>query len=97
MNSTECEEFIYVVRQRARQAEKGSDNAWIVELVSSSLMGDAMRWYVTLSDEVQNDWSKLRKALLANYASSEPEIAGPFTTTGPELRWVFVRTGPTTV
>ncbi|KIO32055.1 hypothetical protein M407DRAFT_118808 [Tulasnella calospora MUT 4182] len=53
---------------------------------SSYLIGDALYWYEGLEEDVQNDWSRLRPALLARFgrsgppptaASSTPVISAP--------------------
>lgn len=75
---TECEVFVHAVRNQARAAGKSRDNDWIVDFVAACLLGDALHWYEKLDPEVQNDWNRLRKAILswrtADKCDSEGEL-----------------------
>ncbi|KAG8894843.1 hypothetical protein FRB99_000952, partial [Tulasnella sp. 403] len=66
-NDSECEDFVEAVRRFAFDQGKQHDNQWIVDLVHKSLVGDALRWHVTLPQEVQNDWYLLQQALMAQF------------------------------
>ncbi|KAG8974638.1 hypothetical protein FRC05_007115, partial [Tulasnella sp. 425] len=46
---------------------KHLDNEWIAFLASSYFVGDAFYWYEELDDDVKNDWSRLRPALVARF------------------------------
>jgi len=63
----ECEEFIRAVRLRVRSESRTDDNDWIVQFVSTCFARNALRWYITLDHDVQNDWDRLQKALLDKY------------------------------
>ncbi|KIO32057.1 hypothetical protein M407DRAFT_118835 [Tulasnella calospora MUT 4182] len=59
---------------------------------SSYLIGDALYWYEGLDEDVQNDWSRLRPALLARFGRS-----GPPPTTASSIPVISVPPPPTTV
>ncbi|KAG8950782.1 hypothetical protein FRC04_007202, partial [Tulasnella sp. 424] len=63
----ECEVFVATIRQRALAQGKHLDNEWIAFLASSYFVGDAFYWYEELDDDVKNDWSRLRPALVARF------------------------------
>ncbi|KAG8892242.1 hypothetical protein FRB99_002855, partial [Tulasnella sp. 403] len=65
IDGIECEDFIHLVRRRAYL--EGRDNEWIVNYAATCLVGDALRWYLGLDEEVQEDWRLLQKALIAKY------------------------------
>ncbi|KAG8923030.1 hypothetical protein FRC01_013315 [Tulasnella sp. 417] len=72
----ECEEFIRAVRKAGFQAQKIRDDAWMADYASTCLTGRALRYYETLSPEVQGDWRLLRQALLKEYPPRESDNAG---------------------
>ncbi|KAG9038025.1 hypothetical protein FS837_001326 [Tulasnella sp. UAMH 9824] len=63
-NGTDGEEA-----EAARREGKIRDNEWIVDLVSTCMRGQALRWYIELDDDTQSDWKLLRKAILRQYPS----------------------------
>ncbi|KIO18667.1 glycoside hydrolase family 13 protein [Tulasnella calospora MUT 4182] len=63
----ECEAFVATVRRRGLEQGKHRDNEWMAVFASSYLGGDALYWYEDLEEDVQNDWSRLRPALLARF------------------------------
>ncbi|KAG8898826.1 hypothetical protein FRC01_010752, partial [Tulasnella sp. 417] len=63
----ECEAFVATVRRRGLEQGKHRDNEWMAVFASSYLGGDALYWYEDLDEDVQNDWSRLRPALLARF------------------------------
>lgn len=73
----ECEHFINAVRRQARIHEKLRDDEWITDLVSSSVVGDALRWHAELSPEVSGNWRKLQQALLDRYPSKGEANSNP--------------------
>ncbi|KIO33712.1 hypothetical protein M407DRAFT_17329 [Tulasnella calospora MUT 4182] len=91
IDGAEAESFILSVQRTARKEGKSRDNEWIIDLVSSSLTGDALRWYVELDEDTQNDWKLLRKAILQQYpkhskpstASLQPTIPTPAAAANP--------------
>ncbi|KIO32056.1 hypothetical protein M407DRAFT_241599 [Tulasnella calospora MUT 4182] len=68
----DCEIFVATIRRRALEQGKQRDNEWIALFASSYLIGDALYWYEGLDEDVQNDWSRLRPALLARFGRSCP-------------------------
>lgn len=67
IDGTECEDFIFAIRQRAFSEGKIKDNDWALALASVSFARGALRWFTTLDDSIQNDWVLLQKALLARF------------------------------
>ncbi|KAG8911389.1 hypothetical protein FRC00_006590, partial [Tulasnella sp. 408] len=63
----ECETFVSTIRKRALAENKHRDDEWIAYLASSCFAGDAFYWYEDLEKETQNDWSRLRPALVARF------------------------------
>ncbi|KAG8911277.1 hypothetical protein FRC01_005802 [Tulasnella sp. 417] len=69
VDGAEAESFIMSVQRIARKEGKSRDNEWIADLVASCLTGEALRWYVDQHEDTQNDWRRLRKAILQRYPS----------------------------
>ncbi|KAG8899095.1 hypothetical protein FRC01_010672, partial [Tulasnella sp. 417] len=69
VDGAEAESFIMSVQRIARKEGKSRDNEWIADLVASCLTGEALRWYVDQDEDTQNDWRRLRKAILQQYPS----------------------------
>ncbi|KAG8930701.1 hypothetical protein FRC00_001010 [Tulasnella sp. 408] len=75
IDGAEAESFIMSIQRIARKEGRSRDSEWIVDLVSSCLTGEALRWYVELDEDTQSDWKRLRKAILRRYPShTEPPI-----------------------
>ncbi len=72
ISGVECEHFIAAVRRVALSQGKQRDEAWIADFASSCFVNGALRWYETLSENVQHDWRQLRQALLAQYPAETP-------------------------
>ncbi|KIO29813.1 hypothetical protein M407DRAFT_162450 [Tulasnella calospora MUT 4182] len=68
----ECETFVSTIRKRALAEKKHRDDEWIAYLASSSFVGDAFYWYEDLDKEIQDDWSRLRPALVARFGRTRP-------------------------
>ncbi|KAG8911276.1 hypothetical protein FRC01_005801 [Tulasnella sp. 417] len=84
IDGAEAESFIRSVLRTARTEGKIRDNEWIVDLVSACMMGEALRWYIELDEDTQNDWKLLRKAILRQYSSStQPAQSQPTVPTPP--------------
>ncbi|KAG8897100.1 hypothetical protein FRB99_008454, partial [Tulasnella sp. 403] len=66
-DGTECDAFVRMVRQRAIDQGKESDSQWIARFASFSLEGEALRWYSSLNDTVQDDWRLLQRAIFDKY------------------------------
>ncbi|KAG9027156.1 hypothetical protein FS837_004366 [Tulasnella sp. UAMH 9824] len=104
----EAEEFVYMVQERALDVGKQQDNEWIAAFISSCFVGDALRWYALLDSDVQDDWKRLRKAILTQYRREDPTAVSVSTiptpaATGPPARATVVlrqrgriRVAPTT-
>ncbi|KAG8944042.1 hypothetical protein FRC04_002237 [Tulasnella sp. 424] len=63
----EAEKFVRMVRERAFDEGKQNDNDRIIGFISTCFVGDALRWHALLESHVQNDWTRLQAALLAQY------------------------------
>ncbi|KAG8913044.1 hypothetical protein FRC01_004767 [Tulasnella sp. 417] len=63
----DAEKFIRVVCDKAIDERKQEDNKWIVTYASSCLAGEALRWFVYLDPDTQENWRKLQQALLHQY------------------------------
>ncbi|KAG9044339.1 hypothetical protein FS837_008298, partial [Tulasnella sp. UAMH 9824] len=72
----ECEAFVATVRLRALEQGKHRDNEWMAIFASGHLRGEALYWYEDLEESVQNDWSRLRPALLASFGARVKTPAG---------------------
>lgn len=64
IDGDEAENFIRTIRKRAHMEGKQRDDEWIADFAAMCFSGNALRWYETLDDDVQRDWSKLRRAIL---------------------------------
>lgn len=74
-NGQECEDFIRAVRKAGFHAKKIRDDAWMADFASTCLTGRALRYYESLSPDVQGDWRLLRQALLKEYPPAEPDAS----------------------
>lgn len=80
----ECEAFVAAVRRRALEQDKHRDNEWMAVFASTYLGGDALYWYEDLDEGVQNDWSRLRPALLGQFGRRKtPAATSGSPTTSP--------------
>lgn len=78
VDGVEAEEWVCAVRQKALSLQKQRDNDWIADFASTCFVGDALRWYEDLDENVQRDWRKLRLALLTQWpAPSHRDQAAP--------------------
>ncbi|KAG9043391.1 hypothetical protein FS837_009669 [Tulasnella sp. UAMH 9824] len=72
----ECSAFIQGVRNAAWEEGKIRDQAWMADFASIHLSAKALAWYARLPRDVQEDWSKLQEALVAQWSTSDDQ-AGP--------------------
>ncbi|KAG8941868.1 hypothetical protein FRC04_004045 [Tulasnella sp. 424] len=78
IDGVEAEEWVCAIRQKALSLQKQRDNDWIADFASTCFVGDALRWYEDLDEDVQRDWRKLRLALLTQWpAPSQRDQAAP--------------------
>ena len=59
------------VRRLVRTLDKGDDPAWIAKSVEVCFEEVALRWHVSLEDEIKRDWGQLEKALLDRFTAPE--------------------------
>lgn len=71
----EAEEFVHMVQERALDAGKQQDNEWIAAFISSCFVSNALRWYSSLDSDLQDDWKRLRLAILARFPREDPGAA----------------------
>ncbi|KAG8925187.1 hypothetical protein FRC01_010572 [Tulasnella sp. 417] len=83
IDGAEAESFISSVLRTARTEGKTRDNDWIVDLVSTCMRGEALRWYIDLDEDTQNDWKLLRRAILRQYPPHAQPSASPVQPTVP--------------
>ncbi|KAG8915758.1 hypothetical protein FRC00_000040 [Tulasnella sp. 408] len=69
----ECSEFIQGVRNAAWKEGKIRDLAWMADFASINLSAKALAWYSRLPRDVQEDWSKLQEALVAQWSTSDDQ------------------------
>lgn len=55
------------VRRLALSEGKQRDKEWLLDVVTTNLAEGAMRWFESLEEEQQNDWSFVKKALFEEY------------------------------
>ncbi|KIO19582.1 hypothetical protein M407DRAFT_30774 [Tulasnella calospora MUT 4182] len=66
----ECSIFIQGVRTAAWKEGKIQDQAWMAGFASIHFSAKALAWYSRLSRDIQEDWSKLQEALVAQWFPS---------------------------
>jgi hypothetical protein len=63
----ECEQFVNAVRQVARKHNLTRQNAIVADRVQGCFFGDALRWHISLDDEIKGDWRRLEQELIAAF------------------------------
>ncbi|KAG8895023.1 hypothetical protein FRC01_012614, partial [Tulasnella sp. 417] len=66
---SDVESFIGAVRKHSLLKGRHTDNLWTAQFASTCLQGGALRWYETLPESTQNDWTQLCAALTESYAT----------------------------
>ncbi|KAG9021053.1 hypothetical protein FS837_007614 [Tulasnella sp. UAMH 9824] len=59
--------FIQAVQRVAFMQNRVKDDEWIAEYASACFADSALMWYLTLEEETQTNWKKLRLALAQSY------------------------------
>lgn len=72
--------YLRRVQLEALQQGCPDDNALIVDLVTASLEGAALRWFCEQEEDVQEDWKKLRRAMLCHYKDVPTQLDPPSST-----------------
>ncbi|KAG8991019.1 hypothetical protein FRB90_001494 [Tulasnella sp. 427] len=90
IDGIEAEEWVCAVRQKALSERKQRDDNWIADFASTCFVGDALRWYEDLDESIQNDWRKLRTALLAQWPA--PADRGQAAPPDPQVQSVIIPT-----
>lgn len=65
--SVTSDEFVRLIRRRALQNHIQDDDRLIAQTAASHVGGAALIWYEDLSEEVQESWKLLRRAVLARW------------------------------
>lgn len=73
----DVEFFIRAVRKHSLLKGRHGDNLWTAQFASTCLQGSALRWYETLPESIQNDWTQLCVALTDSYAPAEAKEGRP--------------------
>jgi len=64
--------FFQGVHRAALNQRRSRDDAWIADYVAGSVAGSAMQWFLTLDEETQHSWRKLKPALTARFSPAPP-------------------------
>ncbi|KAG8874504.1 hypothetical protein FRB97_005871 [Tulasnella sp. 331] len=68
--------FCQEIQMAAFEEDRQRDDAWIADYAGALLTGVALRWYITLDQDVQCSWKKLRVSMLERFdPNSENPIA----------------------
>ncbi|KAG8964270.1 hypothetical protein FRC00_002958 [Tulasnella sp. 408] len=74
--------FIQAVQRIAFMQNRVKDDEWIAEYASACFSDSALMWYLTLDEDTQTNWKKLRLALAQRYPvqpAAPPPAARPTT------------------
>ncbi|KAG8941332.1 hypothetical protein FRC04_004612 [Tulasnella sp. 424] len=66
--------FIQNLNRQAFAKGKSKDDEWLAQYAAACLSDDALAWYYSLAEEVQNSWRKMCPALLKEF-SNKPAAA----------------------
>ncbi|KAG8993230.1 hypothetical protein FRB93_002067 [Tulasnella sp. JGI-2019a] len=75
-DGAECERFVQAIRKQAFIAGKQRDEEWMADLAACSMTADALRWHVSLPEDITSKWKNLQSALLSRYATSAEKTSG---------------------
>ncbi|KAG8964087.1 hypothetical protein FRC00_003882 [Tulasnella sp. 408] len=76
-STTEAEDFVHWIRQRALDVGKLDDPTWPAKLASGCFIGSALRWYAALDPGIQEDWKSLQQAIFLQYSQDFKEGSLP--------------------
>lgn len=68
-------EFVQQVQRTAFQQGKQRDDEWVADFAATSFSGEALEWYVSLDEEAQTSWRKLRAGLIQRWPVKSEETA----------------------
>ena len=60
-------QFLRIVRQNALDKDKATDDQWIAFYAAAHMDGPALDWLENQSEEMQESWRLLRRALLLRW------------------------------
>ncbi|KAG9020522.1 hypothetical protein FS837_008133, partial [Tulasnella sp. UAMH 9824] len=60
-------ELVQQVQRAAFQQGKQRDDEWVADFAATSFSGEALEWYVSLDEETQTSWRKLRAGLIQRW------------------------------
>ncbi|KIO15470.1 hypothetical protein M407DRAFT_211767 [Tulasnella calospora MUT 4182] len=61
------QDFLQQIRRKAFKEGKTRDDAWMADLAVLHMSGEALAWFETLPDDVQKNWSNLKRAIIQKY------------------------------
>lgn len=67
IDGNECEAFISAVRDLAWARGRERDYFWMLNLATTRLRGNALRWHAKLDRNIQEDWHSFIRALFEEY------------------------------
>ncbi|KAG9047848.1 hypothetical protein FS837_001383 [Tulasnella sp. UAMH 9824] len=67
ISGEEAEYFVHMVTERALDEGKYDDARWTAAFASACLVGDALRWWASLPQNVRKDWDLLQQAILLRF------------------------------
>ncbi|KAG8896734.1 hypothetical protein FRC01_011641, partial [Tulasnella sp. 417] len=69
------QDFLQKIRHEAFKQGKTRDNTWMADLTALHLSGEALTWFETLPDDVQQNWNQLKRAIIQKYSRQNTESA----------------------
>ncbi|KAG8909975.1 hypothetical protein FRC01_006616 [Tulasnella sp. 417] len=69
------QDFLQKIRHEAFKKGKTRDNIWMADLTALHLSGEALTWFETLPDDVQQTWKQLKKAIIQKYGGQNNDSA----------------------
>ncbi|KAG9005483.1 hypothetical protein FRB90_010370 [Tulasnella sp. 427] len=70
--------FIQSINRQAYAQGKARDDEWLAQYAAACLAEDALAWYYSLTEEVQNSWRKICPTLLKQFPSKVAETKAVF-------------------
>ncbi|KIO21935.1 hypothetical protein M407DRAFT_28493 [Tulasnella calospora MUT 4182] len=74
-NGISYESFLQRIRSLAFEKGKSRDAAWMADLFSLHLSGNASKWFENLDDQTQQDWNLLKRAFIGKYGDAKLRVA----------------------
>ena len=68
-------QFLRIVRTNAIEKDKTTDDQWIAFYAASRMDGTALAWLEDQSEEMQESWKLLRRAILIRWPMPAQQVA----------------------